>query len=99
LRDFPHRQHDSKKVYHVQEATTVNDVARSVPRIYAVVENQQERPPSFVVELEGIISKKPVSILIDLDLTLVISHHKLLKHVLTEEETCKSMVSSISHRN
>jgi hypothetical protein len=41
LRDFPHRQHDNKKFYHVQEATTVNDVARSVPRIYAVVENRQ----------------------------------------------------------
>jgi hypothetical protein len=31
LRDFPHRQHDSKRVYNVQEATIVNDVARNVP--------------------------------------------------------------------
>jgi hypothetical protein len=26
LRDFPHRQHGNRKVYHVQEATTVDDV-------------------------------------------------------------------------
>jgi hypothetical protein len=43
----------------------VNDVARSVPRIYAVVENQQADHQASVVELEGIISKQPISILID----------------------------------
>jgi hypothetical protein len=36
-----------------------------VPRIYAVVENRQEDHQAFVVELEGIISKQPISILID----------------------------------
>jgi hypothetical protein len=65
LRDCPHRKHEKKIVYHVQEATMVNDVARSVPRIYAVVENRQADHQDFVVELEGIISKQPISILID----------------------------------
>jgi hypothetical protein len=65
LRDFPHRHHDNKKVYNVQEAATVNDVARSMPRIYADVENQQADHQASMVELEGIVSKKPVSILID----------------------------------
>jgi uncharacterized protein affecting Mg2+/Co2+ transport len=61
----PHRQHDNRRVYNVQEETTVNDVARSVSRIYAVVENRQEDHQASVVELEGIISNQPVSILID----------------------------------
>jgi hypothetical protein len=30
LRDCPHRQQNSRKIYNMQEATTVNDVARSV---------------------------------------------------------------------
>jgi hypothetical protein len=40
-------------------------VARSVPRIYVVVENQQADHRDFVVELEGIVSKQPISILIE----------------------------------
>jgi hypothetical protein len=40
-------------------------VAKSVPRIYAVVENRQADHQASVVELEGIISKQPISILID----------------------------------
>jgi hypothetical protein len=40
-------------------------VARSVPRIYVVVENQQADHRAFVVELEGIVSKQPISILIE----------------------------------
>jgi hypothetical protein len=64
--DCPHRHHDNKKFYHVQEATIVNDVAISVPRLYAIVENQQENHQASVVELEGIISRKTISSLIDL---------------------------------
>jgi hypothetical protein len=32
---------NSQKVYNIQEATTVNDVARSVPHIYAALDNNQ----------------------------------------------------------
>ena len=31
LRDYPHGQQNSQRIYNVQENTTVNDVARSVP--------------------------------------------------------------------
>jgi hypothetical protein len=41
LRDFPHRKQDSKRVYHVQEAATINDVAKKHAKIYAAVENRQ----------------------------------------------------------
>jgi hypothetical protein len=49
----------------MQEETIVNDVARSVPRIYAVVENRQVDHQASVVELEGIITERPISVLID----------------------------------
>jgi len=65
LRDYPHRKHDSKIFYHVQETTIVNDVARSVPKIYVAVENWKEYHQDSVVELKSFISKKPISILIN----------------------------------
>jgi hypothetical protein len=65
LRDFPHRQQNSKRVYYIQEATTVNDVARSMPQIYAALDNNQADHQASVVELEGIIANHLVSILID----------------------------------
>jgi hypothetical protein len=52
-------------VYNVQEASTFNDVSRSVPRIYAAIENWQANHQASVVELEGIITNQTISILID----------------------------------
>jgi hypothetical protein len=65
LRDCPHRQHNSKKVYNVEEAAIVNDVAINVPRIYAAIENRQADHQSSMVELEGIIIERSISVLID----------------------------------
>jgi len=42
----------------------VNVVARNVPRIYATAENRQADFQDSIVELEGIISKQTISILI-----------------------------------
>jgi hypothetical protein len=42
-------------VYTIYEVATINDVATSVPRIYATIENKQEDHLAFAVELEGII--------------------------------------------
>jgi hypothetical protein len=39
-------------------------MARSIPKIYAVVENRQADHQTSVVDLEGIITKQPVSVLI-----------------------------------
>jgi hypothetical protein len=41
-------------------------VAMNVPRIYATIENRQANHQAFVVEMEGIITKQPISISIDL---------------------------------
>jgi hypothetical protein len=65
LRDCLHRQQNSRRIYNIQEATTVNDVARSVPQIYAALDNQQADHQASVVEIEGMITNHLVSILID----------------------------------
>jgi hypothetical protein len=65
LRDCPHRQQYSRKVYNIQEATTVNDVARSVLYIYVALDNNQADHQASVVEIEGTIFNHLVSILID----------------------------------
>ena len=43
--------------------------ARTIPRICAVLEDHQEDHQSVVVEVEGKIAKKSISILIDLGST------------------------------
>jgi hypothetical protein len=65
LRDCPYRQQNNRRVYNVQEATTVNDVARSMPQIYAALNNRQADHQASVVEMEGMITNHLVSILID----------------------------------
>jgi hypothetical protein len=61
--------------------TTVNDVARSIPWIYAVVDNKQANHQDLVVEMTGMITKHLVSILIDLVLILVMWPLRLLLSV------------------
>jgi hypothetical protein len=65
LRDCPHRQQNSRRIYNIQEATTINDVAMSVPQIYAALDSNQDDHQASVVEIEGMISNHLVSILID----------------------------------
>jgi hypothetical protein len=59
LRDCPQRKRDRKRVYHVQEATAINDVSRSVTKLYVTIKNRQVEHQASVVKLEGIISKQP----------------------------------------
>ena len=66
LRDCPHRKHNNRRVYNVQEATTVNDVARTIPHISATLDNRQVDRQDSVVEMEGMITNHLVSTLIDL---------------------------------
>jgi hypothetical protein len=65
LRDCPHQQQNSQRIYNVQEATTVIDMARSVPQIYAALDNKQVDHQALVVDMEGMITNHLVSILID----------------------------------
>jgi hypothetical protein len=65
LRDCPHRQQNNRRIYNIQEATIVNDVARSMPRIYVALDNKQVDHRASVVEMEGMIGNHLVSILIN----------------------------------
>jgi hypothetical protein len=56
---------DSRRVYNIQQDTIVNNVASSMPQIYATLDNRQEDHQALVVEMEGMISNHLVSILID----------------------------------
>jgi hypothetical protein len=49
----------------MQEATIVNEVERSVPQIYAALDNNQADHQALVVEIEGMIFNHLVSVLID----------------------------------
>jgi hypothetical protein len=65
LRDYSHRKKNKRRVYNIQDATTFNDVARSMPQIYAALDNRQYYHQASMVGMEGMISNHLVSILID----------------------------------
>ena len=43
LKKCPNINNKGVKMYNVQEATMVEDVARNIPRIYASLDNQQAK--------------------------------------------------------
>ena len=52
-------------MHSIQEATTMGDIARSMPRISATLENMQVDHKTSMVEIEGMLKDKPISILND----------------------------------
>jgi hypothetical protein len=56
---------DSMRVYYIQEKTTVYEVARSVPKIHATLDNRQAYHQASMVEMEGMITNHLVYVLID----------------------------------
>ena len=59
----------ARPTYNIQEAETMGQVAREIPRIYAVLEDHQADHQSTVVEVASKIAEQPISILIDLGST------------------------------
>jgi hypothetical protein len=53
-------------VHNVQQAETVEDMGSRVPRIYASLDNKQEKYQSHMIEIEGMINNHAFTILIDL---------------------------------
>ena len=53
------------KLNQTQEATTVEDMGSNVPRIYAVLDNQQVEHQSSMIKLEGMIIDMTLTILLD----------------------------------
>jgi hypothetical protein len=72
-------------VHNLQEASTVDDVGRSLHQINVVIDGQQADHQSSVVEIEGKINNTRISILIDPGATLsyitpgVVESNKLKK--------------------
>ena len=52
-RSCPLENESARPNYNIQEAKTVGQVARAVPRIYAALEDHQEDHQSNVVEVIG----------------------------------------------
>ena len=58
---------------------TVGDLARTMPRINAALDNQQEDYQTSMVEVEGMINQTPIAILIDLGASLNYISPKLVE--------------------
>ena len=68
-RNYPLENESVRLSYNMQEAETVGQVARVVPRIYAALEDGQTDRQSTVIEVACKIVEQFVSILIDLGST------------------------------
>ena len=49
---------------------TIGELARTMPRINAALENRQAEYKTYMVEVEGMVNQTPVTILIDLGASL-----------------------------
>jgi hypothetical protein len=65
FRDCPHRGGKVRTVHNVQQAKTVEDMGRNVPRIYAALENKHAEYQSHMIEVEGMINNQTIATLID----------------------------------
>ncbi len=65
FKDCPNKKESFGNVHSIQEATTIGEIARSIPQISAALENQQAEYQTSMVEIEGTPKQLPISILID----------------------------------
>ena len=56
---------------------TIGDLARTMPRINATLENRQADYQTSMVEVEGMINQTPIAILIDLGASISYISHKI----------------------
>ena len=69
-KDCPNKWINYNNLHTIQEEETMGDVANEMPKINATLENQQADHQTSIVEIEGMIQNKPISILIDRDASL-----------------------------
>jgi hypothetical protein len=65
FKDCPHRGEKGRVVHNVQQAKTMEDMGRYVPRIYAALDNKQVEYQSHMIEVEGMINSQTIVVLID----------------------------------
>jgi hypothetical protein len=61
----PHKSDKLRVVHNVQQEEKVEDMGRSVPRIYAALDNTHAEFQSHIIEVEGMINNHAFTILID----------------------------------
>jgi hypothetical protein len=54
-----------RDVHNVQQAETMEDMGRNVPRIYVSLDNKKEEHQSHMIEVECMINNQTIVILID----------------------------------
>jgi hypothetical protein len=64
-RDCPHKSDKVRAVHNVHQDEIVEDMGRSVPRIYASLDNKEVEFQSHMIEVEGMINNHAFTILID----------------------------------
>jgi hypothetical protein len=65
-RYYPHKSDKVRAFHNVQKQETMEDMGRSVPRIYAGLDSKQVEFQSHMIEVEGMINNHVFTILIDL---------------------------------
>jgi hypothetical protein len=64
-RYFPQRGEKLRTVHSIQQVATVEYMGINVPRIYAALDNKQDKFQSHMIEVESKINDQTISILID----------------------------------
>ena len=64
MRDCPKYKSGRHKIYNAQEAQNVGDIGQSIPHIYASLDNKQAEHHAFIIEMDGKICHRIISILI-----------------------------------
>eukprot|EP00253_Pinus_taeda_P016801 PITA_16801 len=78
------------QISQIHEASTVGDVARSIPRINAALEDRQAEYQPTMVEFEGKISNLSIAVLIDPGATLSYVSPKVVEHCKLSSERFKN---------
>jgi hypothetical protein len=60
----PHIRYKVRVVHNVQQAETMEDMGKRVPRIYASLDNKKAKFQSHMIEVEGMINNHAFTILI-----------------------------------
>ena len=64
VKDYPHQGSRTMTTHYVQETTTMGDIGRHVTRICPALDNTQTEHQSHMIEVEGMINKQHITILI-----------------------------------
>jgi hypothetical protein len=64
-KDYPHKKYRMRTIHNIHKYDTVDNIRKSMPRIYANLDNIQEYYQSHLIEVEGKINNQPIVILID----------------------------------